>query len=144
MSKELGWKNGISAGSTFGLRHQIPHNLGNEVPVSDIEGGSGPSRARTNTANMHESRGDNSTRECGERSCSYSSFLSTEHGTIEVGTVYQRAVIKIDTRRVSASKETILGTAYVGPGVFLRHGRERDRRNNKAVYREPENGRREG
>ena len=58
-------------------------------------------------------------REYRERPRAYLGIVSNNDVTIEVSTVCQREIIEADTRRVSPSTKTILGTAYVGKRVFL-------------------------
>jgi hypothetical protein len=53
----------------------------------------------------------------------------------EDSTIFERAVIPSDTGRIPGIKEEVLGTAFVGEGIFLCDSRVRDTRDDKGIYR---------
>ena len=62
-------------------------------------------------------------------SCAYTGQLSTDDGTKRDNEAYQGAHIEQAFRGVSSPEKEILGQAFLGKRIFLRHGRPRDERN---------------
>jgi len=126
--KDIG--NGISARSSFGLRYQVSHHMGDEIPLPGTAGRDSATGAGANTANMHESRRRHNTRKHRKGSCAYTGIGTADTSASEAGPVYQGTLIKIDPRGVSAFAQEVLGPAYVGERIFLLHGRSCHRGNN--------------
>jgi hypothetical protein len=54
---------------------------------------------------------------------------------IENSTILERKKFPLVARRVSKTEEALLGSAFVGEGIFLCDSRNDNRRNDKGVYR---------
>jgi hypothetical protein len=93
--------------SAYDIKYHVI--LGNEIPLS------GTARRSSNTG-LGADTLDVPSRDISieQRSCVYADIMSLDNGTGEDHPIYERAIIEIDTRKVSIYTETILGSAYVG------------------------------
>jgi hypothetical protein len=112
--------NGLSAWIAFGLRYQISRNLGNEISLSVTDKRSGNPSTGADTLNVPEQGHNDSAREYRQGSCAYADIMSPDNGTHKDHPICERAIIGIDTRRVSEYIETVLGPACVGAHIFVR------------------------
>ena len=125
----------ISSWGTYGLRHQVPLGVGDQIPVQGAGGGIGCSSAGRNPAGVHGERGEDSegSRESGSRA----SVCVVPPGAVGVATdaVHQGEEQFCPAAGVSGTEEAVLGEAPLGAGVLLRLVGHGDGRDDQGVHR---------
>lgn len=125
------------------IRHQIPHNLGDKVPIQGAGGENLGAAAGADTARMHGEANDDTRRKHRARSRAPADIVPARHIAEPGGAVHQGAVVEDDPRGIPGAEAKILGSAPVGAWVLLRDGGERGQGDDRAVHRQPGTGRAE-
>ena len=100
--------------------------MGDEI---SLQGAHGRDRGASSRAGARDVRGvrDQDSEGGGEQGPrAYSDELSAEHGAERDHATDQGSYLGEAVRRVSACEEALLGPAFLGEGVFLRHRRSND------------------
>jgi hypothetical protein len=111
--------------------------MDNEIPIRDT--GEKDSRAAEGTADAGvRIKGNNdSGGECGKRTRAYADIMPDTYSAGEDSTIFEREAIAADTGRISGIEEEVLGTAFVGEGIFLRGSGGGDAGDGTGIYRTP-------
>jgi hypothetical protein len=59
------------------------------------------------------------------------------HSAGKDSTVFERALVAANARRVFRLEEAVLGATLVGKRILLRDGRNSNARDDKGIYKEP-------
>ena len=113
--------------------------MGNKVPIQSVDREDSREAAGVGAAGVRGARDNDSIGERKQGSCTPTDRMPAEHGAKQDSAVSKGAVVAVDTGRVSGTEEAVLGAASVGERVLLRDGRERDRGDDKELYRETGN-----
>lgn len=114
--------------------------MGDQVPVSRVDWGSGTKSPGANTAKLSKPRDQHNQGERRKSAHSSIDLMPASPGACEDRAVPKGAIVEAHATRVPPPIEEILGTAFMGKRILLRDRGRSDRRDDQGVHREPRNG----
>jgi hypothetical protein len=96
--------------------------MDNQISVQNIAGASGRAGTRCYPANMPGKGSGDSARIDIARPYTYAVVGAAADLASKAGAIYQREIVAEIAARIPRAEQEVLGTAFVGAGVFLRDG----------------------
>jgi len=115
--------------------------LDNEIPLKSLGRQHIKTIARINPPGLRSKEYNDNIRQHQQRPCAYADIKPAEPGSEQNSAISKRPVITAVARRIPGIEETVLGPTFMGKGILLCNGRERDRGNYKEIYRKPRHNR---
>jgi hypothetical protein len=96
--------------------------MDNQISIQDIAGACGRAGTGSYPANMPGKGSGDSARIDIAGSYTYAVVGAAPDIASEAGAIYQREIVAEVAARIPGAKQKVLGTAFVGTGLFLRDG----------------------
>lgn len=108
--------------------------MGDEVPLQGAERRSSGTGQGTGAPELRGVRDSDCARRGEQGPRAHLGQCTAEFGAERDYAAYQGAYVELSVRGVPAYQEAVLGATLLGAGIFLRHGRTDDGRDDQGVF----------
>jgi hypothetical protein len=128
---------GIPAHGSYEIRYQVSYSVDNEIQVQNNNAGDRETAERIVDPRMRLQGNDDSNRPHRQRPRAFAVVVPTELVAVENSAISEGEEFTDTAGRIPSTEEEVLGSAFVGEGLFLRNDRSDLAGDDKRVYRRP-------